>query len=117
MPLSLFSFFLSPLSLLSLFPSLALSVIVDILQWWKLNSAKYPILSQKTCDILAISVSIVALELAFSTGGRVHDPQRTSLKPDMVYALVCARDWFSHDPTSDDDSYNDGNALNDLLDI
>ena len=41
----------------------------------------------------------------------------TSLKADTVEALVCIWDWFSHDPTSDDDSDNDGNALNDLLDI
>ena len=30
---------------------------------------------------------------------------------------LSAQDWFGHDPTGGDDAYNDGNALNDLLDI
>lgn len=42
---------------------------------------------------------------------------RISLKLDEVEALVCAYDWSSHDTTSDFDSYNDRNALNDLLDV
>ena len=91
--------------------------MIDILQWWKLNSTKYPILSHMARDILAIPVSTVASESAFSTGGRVLDPHRTSLKPDTVEALVCAQDWFSHDPTRIDDLDNDGNALTDVLDI
>ena len=47
--------------------------MIDILQWWKLNSTKYPILSHMARDILAIPVSTVASESAFSTGGRVLD--------------------------------------------
>ena len=90
---------------------------IDILQWWKLNSTKYPILSYMALDILVIPVSIVASELAFSTGGRILDPHRTSQKPYTVEALVCAQNWISHDPTSDDDLDNDGNALTNLLDI
>ncbi|KAF7131863.1 hypothetical protein RHSIM_Rhsim09G0080500 [Rhododendron simsii] len=40
----------------------------------KLNSSKYPIVSQMAQDVLAIAVSAVASESAFSTGGRVIDP-------------------------------------------
>ena len=46
------------------------------------------------CDILAVPVSTVASELAFSTGGRILDPFRTSLTPKIVQALMCARDWL-----------------------
>ncbi|CAN6579011.1 unnamed protein product [Malus baccata var. baccata] len=42
----------------------------DILGWWKSNGTKYPILSALAKDILAIPVSTVASESAFSTSGR-----------------------------------------------
>ncbi|KAF7124301.1 hypothetical protein RHSIM_Rhsim12G0168900 [Rhododendron simsii] len=45
----------------------------DILIWWKVNSSKYVILSKVARDVLAIPVSTVASESAFSTGGRVID--------------------------------------------
>ncbi|XP_054778980.1 zinc finger BED domain-containing protein DAYSLEEPER-like [Prosopis cineraria] len=41
----------------------------DILAWWKVNSSKYKVLGLITRDLLAIPVSIVSLEFAFSTGG------------------------------------------------
>jgi hypothetical protein len=43
----------------------------DILNWWKVNSSKYPILSKLAKDVLAVPMPTVALELAFSTGGQV----------------------------------------------
>jgi hAT family protein len=45
-------------------------------------------------DVLAIPVSSVASESAFSTGGRVLDQFRTSLTPRMVEALICCQDWI-----------------------
>jgi hypothetical protein len=45
----------------------------DILMWWNVNSAKYPVLSSMAQDVLAIPLTTVASESAFSTGGRVID--------------------------------------------
>ncbi|XP_019196335.1 PREDICTED: zinc finger BED domain-containing protein RICESLEEPER 2-like [Ipomoea nil] len=66
----------------------------DILRWWKLNAERFPILSKVARDVLAIPISTVASESAFSTSGRVLDPFRSSLTPKIVEALVCTQDWL-----------------------
>ncbi|CAA0842969.1 Zinc finger BED domain-containing protein DAYSLEEPER [Striga hermonthica] len=66
----------------------------DILAWWKSHKEEYPVLSRLTRDVLTIQVSTVASESAFSAGGRVIDPYRSRLDPDMVQALVCTKDWI-----------------------
>ncbi|MDV3191305.1 MAG: hAT family dimerization domain-containing protein, partial [Candidatus Phytoplasma australasiaticum] len=73
----------------------------DILLWWKDNASKYKTLSLIAKDILAIPVSSVASESAFSTSGRILDPFRSSLSPKMVEALVCTQSWLkgSHEKT------------------
>ncbi|CAN0876612.1 Putative AC transposase [Linum grandiflorum] len=62
--------------------------------WWKVNSSKYPILAMMARDVLAIPVSTVASESAFSTGGRVLDVFRSSLSPLVVESLICAQNWI-----------------------
>lgn len=70
----------------------------DILNWWKVNSTKYPVLSCIAKDVLAIPVSTVASEYAFSVGGRVLDSFRSSLNPKVVEALICGQDWIRAAP-------------------
>ena len=53
---------------------------------------QYPILSQIVRDVMAIQVSTVASESAFSAAGRVVDPYRSRLDPEMVQALICTKD-------------------------
>ncbi|CAL5339508.1 unnamed protein product [Camellia sinensis] len=72
----------------------------EILNWWKVNSSRYKILSQVARDILAIPVSTVASEAAFSTGGRVIDQFRSSLTPKLVECLICLQDWLRASPLS-----------------
>ena len=90
----------------------------DILDWWKLNAPRFPIVARMAkgnllhfmiflyvlcyyfftslyyfLDILAIQITTVASESAFSTGGRVLDPYRTNLSYAVVEALICTQDW------------------------
>ena len=66
----------------------------NILKWWKDNAARFPILARMARDVLAVPVSTVVSETAFSTSGRILNEFRTSLTPFMVQALVCAQDWL-----------------------
>ncbi|BAH91946.1 Os02g0828533, partial [Oryza sativa Japonica Group] len=69
----------------------------DILQWWRVNSCKYPILSRMALDLLAVPASSVASESAFSTGSRIISDYRSRLASGTVEALVCLQDWMRAD--------------------
>ena len=66
----------------------------DILLWWKLNGVKYPVLQTIARNILAIPVSTVVSESAFSSSGRLVSPHRNRLHPNMIEALMCAQSWL-----------------------
>lgn len=50
---------------------------LNVLLWWKMNGSKYPILEKITRDILAILVSTVVSESAFSTESRIIDEYKS----------------------------------------
>ncbi|XP_028109686.1 zinc finger BED domain-containing protein DAYSLEEPER-like [Camellia sinensis] len=66
----------------------------NILHWWKVNKAKFPTLARIARDVLSVPATTVALEAAFSVGGRVIDETRASLLPDIVEALITCHDWI-----------------------
>jgi hAT family C-terminal dimerisation region len=66
----------------------------DVLKWWSQNYIKFPILSKLVRDILCISITIVASELAFSAGGRILDDYRNSFMKVMAEILICGGDWI-----------------------
>ena len=66
----------------------------DILAWWKAHAEKFSVLSTMARDFLAIPLSIVPSESAFSLGGRILGESRSSLTPEMLEALVCGKDWL-----------------------
>ena len=68
--------------------------VFDVLGYWRTSQGRYPLLSKMARDILTIPLSTVASESAFSVGGRVLDAFRSSLKPDIVEATICLRDWL-----------------------
>ena len=64
----------------------------DLLAWWKAYESKFLVLSTMARDILTIPTSSVALEQAFSAGGRVVNDKRTNLSEEIVECCVCLRD-------------------------
>jgi hypothetical protein len=66
----------------------------DILKWWAVNSARFPILGSIARDVLAVPASSVASESAFSTCGRIITDHRSSLGTETVEALMCYGDWI-----------------------
>ncbi|XP_049935982.1 zinc finger BED domain-containing protein RICESLEEPER 1-like isoform X2 [Nymphaea colorata] len=72
----------------------------NILSWWKANENKYRVLSKMARDILAIPISTVASESAFSTAGRIINDYRCSTTPETVEALVCTQSWIRDEDIS-----------------
>uniref|UniRef100_A0A2N9GPW5 BED-type domain-containing protein n=1 Tax=Fagus sylvatica TaxID=28930 RepID=A0A2N9GPW5_FAGSY len=59
-----------------------------------LEKLEYPTLQRLARDILAIPVTTVASESAFSTSGRLLSPHRSRLHPRTLEALMCAQSWL-----------------------
>jgi hypothetical protein len=72
----------------------------EILTWWKTNSNKYPVLSAMARDFLAIPVSTVSLESAFSLSSRILSDNRSSMTPQTLEALDCGKDWLYKHPSN-----------------
>ncbi|XP_057246785.1 zinc finger BED domain-containing protein DAYSLEEPER-like [Beta vulgaris subsp. vulgaris] len=68
----------------------------DVLDWWK-RDKHYPTLKKIAKDILAIPVSSVASESAFSMGGRAVSAHRSRLHSQTVEALMCLQNWMIDD--------------------
>ncbi|XP_031500289.1 uncharacterized protein LOC116264293 [Nymphaea colorata] len=66
----------------------------NILSWWKTNESKYKILVKIARDVLAIHVSTVASESAFSIAGRIINDYRCSTTPENVESLICTQSWI-----------------------
>ncbi|KAF7821751.1 zinc finger BED domain-containing protein RICESLEEPER 2-like [Senna tora] len=66
----------------------------DVLHWWKTNMSRFRVLSSIARDVLAVPVSTVASESAFSIDGRVLDTFRSSISLRMTEALICAQNWL-----------------------
>ena len=66
---------------------------MDVLQWWNQHQGRFPIVAQMARDILFVSVSTIASESAFSTGGWIVEDRRCSLTDEMIEAITCLWDW------------------------
>ena len=86
---------------------------LDVLSWWKSVRNQYPVMSAIARDILAVPMSTVASESAFSAGRRVLDEKRSRMTGETVEMLLCFKDWLDaearlqdkggHNTTSSDD--------------
>ena len=79
---------------------------LDLLEWWKGQASKHPILAAMARDVFAIQVSSVASERAFRASGRVLDDRRTRLKPETLEMCVCYKDWLDAENRTQDKTYN-----------
>ncbi|CAN1750160.1 Zinc finger BED domain-containing protein RICESLEEPER 2 [Linum perenne] len=68
----------------------------NVIDWWRNNRSSYKILSRMATEIMAIPITSVASEAAFSAGGRVIDPSRAFLGKKTVEALLCSQDWLKN---------------------
>ncbi|GMI86766.1 DAYSLEEPER [Hibiscus trionum] len=66
----------------------------NVLNWWKVHTPRYPILSMMARNILGIPISKVASESRFDTQRRVLDHNWSLLPPITIQALMCAQDWI-----------------------
>ncbi|KAH1082584.1 hypothetical protein J1N35_022345 [Gossypium stocksii] len=106
-------------------PELEWNSQIDVLDYWSKSSVRYNELSLVARDLLAIPISTVASESAFSMGKKVITPLRSSLKPKMVQAVVCLDDWMRAkgfsievgDKNDDEDDEDDEDKEDDEDDI
>lgn len=70
------------------------SVDFNILNWWKVHTPRYPVLSMMARNVLATPMSKLSSEFAFSTERRMLDRDWSSLNPETVQALMCSQDWI-----------------------
>ena len=78
-------------------PNLLLGTEFDILSWWKVHKVKYPVLAEMVRDLLAMQVSSMASESAFSTSGRILEPHRSCLTHYMIEVIMCTEQWLHAD--------------------
>ena len=60
----------------------------DLLEWWKANEKRFPILSKIARQYHAIPASSAPIERVFSISTRVVTASRTNLKPELIEKLM-----------------------------
>lgn len=78
------------------------------------KTLKFPVLSQIARDVLAMQVSFVASESAFSTSGRILDPHRSCQTHYMVGVLMCTEQWMKQDLKMESRQLTNAQVLSDL---
>ncbi|CAA7031868.1 unnamed protein product [Microthlaspi erraticum] len=68
----------------------------DVLNWWKVHTPRYPVLSMMARNVLAIPMlNVLPEEDAFKMARRRRVSETwCSLRPSTVQALMCAQDWI-----------------------
>lgn len=67
---------------------------LNILQFWKRNGSRFPVLSAVARDLLCIPISTVPSESAFSLGKKMITSCRSSLSDTTIESLACYEDWL-----------------------
>ncbi|XP_059303338.1 zinc finger BED domain-containing protein RICESLEEPER 1 isoform X1 [Lycium ferocissimum] len=70
------------------------SIATDVLEWWKVNSTRYPRLSVMARDFLAAQPTALAPEDLFCSKGDEIEKQRFSTPYESTQALHCVKSWM-----------------------
>ncbi|KAG6528693.1 hypothetical protein ZIOFF_010877 [Zingiber officinale] len=93
---------------------------LNVLEHWKNQNHRYPTLALMACDVLAIPITTVASESAFSIGSRVLTKYRSCTLHEKVQALICTRNWlhgYAIDKDNEDNEEKLDVALDSLLNV
>ena len=64
------------------------------LNWWKLNSHRFPVLASFVKTVLCVPVTSVPCKRLFiSSSGYIVNKTCAALLPEIVTSLVCLHDW------------------------
>lgn len=66
----------------------------DVLNWWKTNGARFPLMAQLARKCFSIPASSASSERSFSTAGRIIEKRRTNLKGSSVDSLMFLHDFY-----------------------
>ncbi|KAK3211844.1 hypothetical protein Dsin_016550 [Dipteronia sinensis] len=69
-------------------------LLVSFMKYNRDHEKHFPILAIIAKQILATSVSTVAVEQEFSTGGNILDARCSLLSPESIQVKVCVDDWI-----------------------
>ncbi|GER32394.1 BED zinc finger [Striga asiatica] len=72
------------------------SMPTDVVEWWKVNSSRYPRLSLMARDFLAVQSTAVHPEDVFSAKGDENVRQRFLVRRNDARALLCVRSWVQN---------------------
>ncbi|XP_026405471.1 zinc finger BED domain-containing protein RICESLEEPER 2-like [Papaver somniferum] len=76
-------------------PVFPTNIDFNILNWWKVNSPKYPVLSMVARDVLGIPMSTAVTSYsANNDGDRVLATHWSPLSSDVIQAMICTHDWL-----------------------
>ncbi|CAH2036979.1 unnamed protein product, partial [Thlaspi arvense] len=65
-----------------------------VLDWWKVNSGRYPRLSHMARDFLAVQATSAAPEEIFCSKGEEIDKQKYCMPHDSTRSVLCIRSWI-----------------------
>ncbi|KAJ7978822.1 zinc finger BED domain-containing protein DAYSLEEPER [Quillaja saponaria] len=69
-------------------------ISTDVLEWWKVNSTRYPRLSVMSRDFLAMQATSVVPEELFCGKGDEIDKQRFCMPHGCTQAILCIKSWM-----------------------
>ena len=70
-----------------------ISISLDPLAWWRVNSIKYPLIAQLARQYLGIPATSTKSERTFSLTGQLVTPRRNCLSSEKVNMLVFLNDF------------------------